>query len=150
MEQVSQPTPDIQVSSSEDAGENNTLLWVIVGAIALYWYYKTTQKKKEFVNAVYESDEKIIDSFSKFVRTPLGTRYEATLIRQQIKPSYSQLLQIDRYLQSLSKYEHTILRKASQFERRVDVERALSVAELGAYLRIRKNLLEIMESIMNR
>lgn len=154
MENIQQPTPEISATPDANVSStdgNNTLVWIIIGAIALYWYYKTTQKKKEqFVNAVYENDNKVIDSFSKFVKTPLGTRYEGTLLKQRVKPSYGQLLKIDRFLQSLSKYEHTVLLKASQFERRVEVERALSIAELGVYLKIRKRLMEIMESIMNR
>ena len=132
-------------------GEGNTLLWLALGAIAIYWYYKSTQnKKQDFANALYENSESPIDSFSKFIQTPMGTRFEMNFYRNRVKPSVNQILRIDRFLQRLSKLEQSIFKKAIQFERRRDVERALSQKELSIYLPIRKGLMEISDSILRR
>jgi hypothetical protein len=150
MEQVTQPTPQI---SSDSLGESQdyTLLWLTLGIIAIYWYAQTNKKNKEdFFNATYDSDSKVIDSFSKFIQTPLGSRYESMFLRQGVKPNVNQILRIDRCLQRLSKYEHNILKKATQFETRTDIERALSQKELSIYLPIRKKLMECMDSILHK
>lgn len=153
MEEVSQIAPAQSISSdSMSQGEQDyTLLWIAVGIIALYWYSKTTEKKQEsFVNALVENESKVIDSYSKFIRTPLGSRYESALLRAGIKPSVDKILRIDRFLQKLSKYEQSVFKKAAQFERRKDAERALTEKELGIYLPIRKKLMEIMDSILQK
>lgn len=148
--EATQTTPQISSDSLSQNEEDNTLLWVALGIIAIYWYYKTTERKKqEFVGALYEENNRVIDSYSKFIQTPLGSRYENTFLRKNIKPSINQVLRIDRLLQSLSKYEHSIFKKAVEFERRTDVERALTQRELAIYLPIRKKLMEIMDSILH-
>ena len=146
-----QPSPQISSDSLSQQGEDNTLLWVALGAIAIYWYYKSTQnKKQDFANALYEDKESPVDSYSKFIQTPMGTRFEMNFYRNRVKPSVNQILRIDRFLQRLSKYEQSIFKKAIQFERRRDVERALSQKELSIYLPIRKGLMEISDSILRR
>ena len=150
MEGAVQPTTPISSDGLSQQGEDNTLLWVALGIIAIYWYYKTTQRKKEeFVGALYEEENKVVDSYSKFIRTPLGSRFENNFLRRGVKPSINQVLRIDRLLQSLSKYEQSILKKAVQFERRTDVERALTQKELAIYLPIRKKMMEISDSILH-
>ena len=146
-----QPTPQISSDSLSQQGEDNSLLWLALGIIAIYWYYKTTQRKKQdFANALYEEKNKAVDSFSKFIQTPMGTRFEMNFYRNGVKPSINQILRIDRLLQSLSKQQQDIFQKAIQFERRVDVERALTHKELTVYLPIRKKLMEISDSILHR
>jgi hypothetical protein len=143
-----QPTPQISSNSLSQSGEDNTLLWVALGIIAIYWYYKTTERKKEnYASALYEENDRAVDSYSKFIQTPLGSRFENNFLRKGIKPSINQVLRIDRVLQTLSKYEQSVFKKAIQFERRTDAERALTQKELGVYLPIRKKLMEISDSI---
>jgi len=149
--EAGQPTPQISSDSLSQQGEDNSLLWLALGIIAIYWYYKTTQRKKQdFANALYEEKNKAVDSFSKFIQTPMGTRFEMNFYRNGVKPSINQILRIDRLLQSLSKQQQDIFQKAIQFERRVDVERALTHKELTVYLPIRKKLMEISDSILHR
>lgn len=149
--EATQPTAQISSDSLSQQGEDNTLLWVALGIIAIYWYYKTTERKKEdYVGAIYEENNKVIDSYSKFIQTPLGSRFENTFLRKGVKPSINQVLRIDRILQGLSKYEHSIFKKAAQFERRMDVERALTQKEIAIYLPIRKKLMEVMDSILHK
>jgi len=143
-----QPTPQISSDSLSQQGEDNTLLWVALGLIAIYWYYKTSERKKEnYASALYEENDRAVDSYSKFIQTPLGSRFENNFLRNGIKPSINQVLRIDRVLQTLSKYEQSVFKKAIQFERRTDAERALTQKELGVYLPIRKKLMEISDSI---
>ena len=150
MEGAVQPTSPISSDSLSQQGEDNTLLWLALGIIAIYWYYKTTERKKqEFVGAVYEENNRVIDSYSKFIKTPLGSRFENNFLRARVKPNVNQILRIDRVLQTLSKYEQSIFKKAVQFERRTDVERALTQKELAIYLPIRKKLMEISDSILH-
>jgi hypothetical protein len=149
--EAGQPTPQISSDGLSQQGEDNSLLWLALGIIAIYWYYKTTQRKKQdFANALYEEKNKAVDSFSKFIQTPMGTRFEMNFYRNGVKPSINQILRIDRLLQSLSKQQQDIFQKAIQFERRVDVERALTHKELTVYLPIRKKLMEISDSILHR
>jgi hypothetical protein len=149
--EAGQPTPQISSDGLSQQGEDNSLLWLALGIIAIYWYYKTTQRKKQdFANALYEEKNKSVDSFSKFIQTPMGTRFEMNFYRNGVKPSINQILRIDRLLQSLSKQQQDIFQKAIQFERRVDVERALTHKELTVYLPIRKKLMEISDSILHR
>ena len=147
MEQVAQPTPQISSDSLVNQQEDYTILWIALGIIAIYWYNKTSTKKQDFVNAAYEGDPNVIDSYSKFIKTPLGSRFENTILRKRKKPSVNQILRIDRILQGMSKYEHQIFKKASKFEQRKDVERALPQNEIAVYLPIRKKLMEVMDSI---
>lgn len=150
MEGAVQATPQITNDSVSQQGEDNTLLWIALGIIAIYWYYKKTEQKKEnFANAIGEEENRLIDSYSKLIKTPLGSRFESKFLRSGVKPSINQILRIDRLLQSLSKYEQSILKKAVQFERRTDVERALTQKELGVYLPVRRKLMEIMDSILH-
>lgn len=150
MEQAQQPIQQIS-SDSLDEGQDYTLLWITLGVIALYWYNQMQKKKEDnFVNANYDSNSKVIDSYSKFIQTPLGSRYENSFLRQGIKPSVNQILRIDRCLQRLSKNEHSIFKKATQFETRKDIERALTQKEISIYLPIRKNLMECMDSILHK
>jgi hypothetical protein len=143
-----QPTPQISSDSLSQQGEDNTLLWVALGLIAIYWYYKTSERKKQdYASALYEENDRAVDSYSKFIQTPLGSRFENNFLRNGIKPSINQVLRIDRVLQTLSKYEQSVFKKAIQFERRTDAERALTQKELGVYLPIRKKLMEISDSI---
>jgi hypothetical protein len=145
-----QPTPQISSDSLSQSGEDNTLLWVALGIIAIYWYYKTTERKnQDYVSAVYEENDRVVDSYSKFIQTPLGSRYENNFLRSGVKPSINQVLRIDRLLQTLSKYEQSVFKKAIQFERRTDAERALTQKELAVYLPIRKKLMEISDSILH-
>jgi hypothetical protein len=145
-----QPTPQISSDSLSQSGEDNTLLWVALGIIAIYWYYKTTERKnQDYVSAVYEENDRVVDSYSKFIQTPLGSRYENNFLRNGVKPSINQVLRIDRLLQTLSKYEQSVFKKAIQFERRTDAERALTQKELAVYLPIRKKLMEISDSILH-
>lgn len=145
-----QPTPQISSDSLSQGGEDNTLLWVALGIIAIYWYYKTTERKnQDYVSAVYEENDRVVDSYSKFIQTPLGSRYENNFLRNGVKPSINQVLRIDRLLQTLSKYEQSVFKKAIQFERRTDAERALTQKELAVYLPIRKKLMEISDSILH-
>ena len=149
--EAAQPTPQISGDSLSQQGEDNTLLWLALGIIAIYWYYKTTERKKQdFANALFEEKNKSVDSYSKFIQTPLGSRFENNFYRNGVKPSINQVLRIDRLLQSLSKAEQSIFQKAIQFERRTDVERALTQKELGVFLPIRKKLMEISDSILHR
>jgi hypothetical protein len=98
-----QPTPQISSDSLSQSGEDNTLLWVALGIIAIYWYYKTTERKKEnYASALYEENDRAVDSYSKFIQTPLGSRFENNFLRKGIKPSINQVLRIDRVLQTLS------------------------------------------------
>jgi len=151
MEQATQPTPQVSSDSlGESESQDYTLLWITLGVIAIYWYQKSQNEKADFLNANYDSDSKVIDSFSKFIQTPLGSRYENVFLRQGVKPNVNQILRIDRCLQKLSKYEHSILKKATQFETRTDIERALSQKELTIYLPIRKKLMECMDSILHK
>jgi len=146
-----QPTPQISSESLSQSGEDNTLLWVALGIIAIYWYYKTTERKKEdFANALYEENDRAVDSYSKFIQSPLGSRFENNFLRKGVKPSVNQILRIDRVLLSLSKYEQSVFKKAIQFERRTDVERALTQKEIAIYLPIRKKLMEISDSILRK
>jgi len=146
-----QPTPQISSKSLSQSGEDNTLLWVALGIIAIYWYYKTTERKKEdFANALYEENDRAVDSYSKFIQSPLGSRFENNFLRKGVKPSVNQILRIDRVLQTLSKYEQGVFKKAIQFERRTDVERALTQKEIAIYLPIRKKLMEISDSILRK
>jgi hypothetical protein len=146
-----QPTPQISSDSLSQSGEDNTLLWVALGIIAIYWYYKTTERKKEdFANALYEENDRAVDSYSKFIQSPLGSRFENNFLRKGVKPSVNQILRIDRVLQTLSKYEQGVFKKAIQFERRTDVERALTQKEIAIYLPIRKKLMEIGDSILRK
>jgi hypothetical protein len=146
-----QPTPQISSESLSQSGEDNTLLWVALGIIAIYWYYKTTERKKEdFANALYEENDRAVDSYSKFIQSPLGSRFENNFLRKGVKPSVNQILRIDRVLQTLSKYEQGVFKKAIQFERRTDVERALTQKEIAIYLPIRKKLMEISDSILRK
>jgi len=146
-----QPTPQISSDSLSQSGEDNTLLWVALGIIAIYWYYKTTERKKEdFANALYEENDRAVDSYSKFIQSPLGSRFENNFLRKGVKPSVNQILRIDRVLQTLSKYEQGVFKKAIQFERRTDVERALTQKEIAIYLPIRKKLMEISDSILRK
>lgn len=143
-----QPTPQISSNSLSQQGEDNTLLWVALGIIAIYWYYKSTERnKQDYASALYEENDRAVDSYSKFIQTPLGSRFENNFLRKGIKPSINQVLRIDRVLQTLSKYEQSVFKKAIQFERRTDAERALTQKELGVYLPIRKKLMEISDSI---
>lgn len=143
-----QPTPQISSDSLSQQGEDNTLLWVALGIIAIYWYYKSTERnKQDYASALYEENDRAVDSYSKFIQTPLGSRFENNFLRKGIKPSINQVLRIDRVLQTLSKYEQSVFKKAIQFERRTDAERALTQKELGVYLPIRKKLMEISDSI---
>lgn len=145
-----QPTSQISSDSLSQGGEDNTLLWVALGIIAIYWYYKTTERKKQdYASALYEENERAVDSYSKFIQTPLGSRFENNFLRKGVKPSINQVLRIDRVLQTLSKYEQSVFKKAIQFERRTDAERALTQKELGVYLPIRKKLMEISDSILH-
>ena len=146
-----QSTPQISSDSLSQSGEDNTLLWVALGIIAIYWYYKTTERKKEdFANALYEENDRAVDSYSKFIQSPLGSRFENNFLRKCVKPSVNQILRIDRVLQTLSKYEQGVFKKAIQFERRTDVERALTQKEIAIYLPIRKKLMEISDSILRK
>jgi hypothetical protein len=146
-----QPTPQISSENLSQSGEDNTLLWIALGVIAIYWYYKTTERKKQdYASALYEEKDRAVDSYSKFIQSPLGSRFENNFLRKGVKPSINQVLRIDRVLQSLSKYEQSIFKKAIQFERRTDVERALTQKELGVYLPIRKKLMEISDSILHK
>ena len=143
-----QPTPQISSDSLSNQGEDNTLLWVALGIIAIYWYYKSTERKKQdYASALYEENDRLVDSYSKFIQTPLGSRFENNFLRKGVKPSINQVLRIDRVLQTLSKYEQSVFKKAIQFERRTDMERALTQKELGVYLPIRKKLMEISDSV---
>ena len=143
-----QPTPQISSDSLSNQGEDNTLIWVALGIIAIYWYYKTTERKRQdYASALYEENDRLVDSYSKFIQSPLGSRFENNFLRKGVKPSINQVLRIDRVLQTLSKYEQSVFKKAIQFERRTDVERALTQKELGVYLPIRKKLMEISDSV---
>jgi cbb3-type cytochrome oxidase subunit 3 len=143
-----QPTPQISSDSLSQQGEDNTLIWVALGIIAIYWYYKTTERKRQdYASALYEENDRLVDSYSKFIQSPLGSRFENNFLRKGVKPSINQVLRIDRVLQTLSKYEQSVFKKAIQFERRTDVERALTQKELGVYLPIRKKLMEISDSV---
>jgi hypothetical protein len=146
-----QPTPQISSDGLSQQGQDNTLLWLALGLIAIYWYSKTTQnKKQDFANALYEKEEKPIDSYSKLIQTPLGSRFQMKFYRNRVKPSVNQVLSIDRFLQRLSKNQQVVFKKATQFERRKDMERALSLKEIEVYLPIRKRLLEISDSILHK
>ena len=143
-----QPTPQISSDSLSNQGEDNTLIWVALGIIAIYWYYKTTERKRQdYASALYEENDRLVDSYSKFIQSPLGSRFENNFLRKGVKPSINQVLRIDRVLQTLSKYEQSVFKKAIQFERRTDMERALTQKELGVYLPIRKKLMEISDSV---
>lgn len=149
--EATQPTTQISNDNPSIEGEDNTLFWVAFGIIAIYYYYKATERKKEnYVGAVYEENNKVIDSYSKFIRTTYGSRFENSFLRKGVKPSVNQVLKIDRFLQSLSKYEQSILKKAADFERRTDIERALNQKEIAIFLPIRKKLMEAMDSILQK
>jgi len=156
MEQaVSQTTSTPINADIDNLGDNQdyTIIWITLGIIALYWWNKQNQKKnQEFLGAVYNeiSNNKIIDSYSKFIKTPLGSRYEGVILRQGVKPSANQVLGIDSLLQRLSREQHIVLKKASQFETRKDVERALTQRELAIYLPIRKKMMERLDNIMSK
>jgi hypothetical protein len=106
-----QPTPQISSDNLSQSGEDNTLLWIALGVIAIYWYYKTTERKKQdYASALYEENDRVVDSYSKFIQSPLGSRFENNFLRKGVKPIVNHILRIDRVLHILSKYEQGVFK----------------------------------------
>lgn len=136
-------TPNTENSTSNSQGNNWALL--ILGGICLYLLMR-----KPKVKAVEPPKSNKIDSYSKFVLTPMGKNVEEQLKQEGITLSADQILSLDKCLQGLKDEDYALLEKACQFVKKEELYRALSKEEMNKFYPIKKRIMDCVDETLNR
>jgi len=131
--------------ASSGAQPNSNWALIILGGICLYLLLR-----KPKVKAVEPPKSNKIDSYSKFLMTPMGKNVEEQLKEDGIDLSADQILSLDKCLQGLKDDEYAILEKACQFVKKDELYRALTKDELKKFYPIRKRIMDCVDETLHR
>ena len=91
-----------------------------------------------------------IDSFSKFLTTPMGKSVGDQLYQEGTELSAYQILMVDKCLQNLDDEENKVLLKASQFAQKPDLYKALSDEEMKKFIPVRRKIMDCVDEVLTR
>lgn len=124
--------------------DNNQL--VIIGLVILGIYLIMRNRKK----VEPKETNPAIDSFSKFLSTPMGKSVGEQLQEDGTELSAYQVLMVDKCLQGLSDEENKVLLKASQFPKKQDLYKALSDEEMKKFIPVRRKIMDCVDEVLTR
>jgi len=136
-------SPTTEGATSTPQNTNWGLL--ILGAICLYLLMRKPKQK-----VVEPPKSNKIDSYSKFLMTPMGKDVEEQLKDEGISLSADQIMSLDKCLQGLKEDEYALLEKACQFVKKDELYRALTKEELKKFYPIRKRIMDCVDETLHR
>ena len=136
-------SPTTDSTSTTSQGNNWALL--ILGGICLYLLMR-----KPKVKTVEPPKSNKLDSYSKFIMTPMGKNVEEQLKEEGIVLSADQIMSLDKCLQGLKEDEYALLEKACQFVKKDELYRALTKDELNKFRPIRKRIMDCVDETLHR
>ena len=135
---------DNATPNMEGSTDKNQL--VVVGLVILGIYLMMRNRKK----VVPKETNPAIDSFSKFLGTPMGKSVGEQLNQEGTELSSYQVLMVDKCLQGLSDEENQVLLKASQFPKKQDLYKALSDEEMKRFIPVRRKIMDCVDEVLTR
>jgi hypothetical protein len=131
-------------NTMDGSSDNNQL--VVIGLVILGIYLIMRNRKK----VVPKETNPAIDSFSKFLTTPMGKSVGDQLYQEGTELSAYQILMVDKCLQNLDDEENKVLLKASQFAQKPDLYKALSDEEMKKFIPVRRKIMDCVDEVLTR
>ena len=131
-------------NTMDGSSDNNQL--VVIGLVILGIYLVMRNRNK----VVPKETNPAIDSFSKFLTTPMGKSVGDQLYQEGTELSAYQILMVDKCLQNLSDEENKVLLKASQFSQKPDLYKALSDEEMKKFIPVRRKIMDCVDEVLTR
>jgi hypothetical protein len=137
-----------QVAAAPQATAEQDNSWVVIllSAIGVYLLFKKPKPK----SSASSDESSRLDSFSKFLNTPLGQSIDDQMAQEGIELSGSQIMMLDRCLQGLTNEQYRILEKASGFSKKEDLFKALSAEEIKVFKPLRKRIMDCVDETINK
>ena len=131
-------------NTMEGSSDNNQLVVVALVILGVYLIFRNRKKVEP------KETNPAIDSFSKFLSTPMGKSVGEQLQHDGNELSSYQVLMLDKCLQNLNDEENKVLLKASQFPQKRDLYKALSDEEMKKFLPVRRKIMDCVDETLNR
>ena len=131
-------------NTMEGSSDKNQL--IVLGLAILGIYLIMRNRKKE----VPKETNPAIDSFSKFLQTPLGRSIGDQLASEGNELSSYQVLMVDKCLQNLTDEENRVLLKASAFDKKQDLYKALDDEEMKRFMPVRRKIMDCVDEVLTR
>jgi translation elongation factor EF-G len=136
----STPTPITETSNDTN--------WAVIllGAIGIYLLFRKPKAKD---SKSTEEEDKKINTFDKFKKTPMGKSIDEQLDEEGVELSENQIKMLDKCLEGLSEKEYKVISKASQFVKKEDLYKALSDEEMKTFLPVRRKIMDCVDATLN-
>jgi len=131
-------------NTMDGTSDNKQLL--VIGLVVLGIYLMMRNRTK----VVPKETNPAIDSFSKFLQTPMGQSVGDQLYSDGTELSSYQVLMVDKCLQGLNDEENRVLLKASQFPKKQDLYKALSDDEMKRFIPVRRKIMDCVDEVLTR
>jgi translation elongation factor EF-G len=136
----STPTP-----TTETSNDTNWAV-LLLGAIGIYLLFRKPKAKD---SKSTEEEDKKINTFDKFKKTPMGKSIDEQLDEEGVELSDNQIKMLDKCLEGLSEKEYKVISKASQFVKKEDLYKALSDEEMKTFLPVRRKIMDCVDATLN-
>jgi translation elongation factor EF-G len=138
----STPTP---TNTNETSNDTNWAV-ILLGAIGIYLLFRKPKAKD---SKSTEEEDKKINTFDKFKKTPMGKSIDEQLDEEGVELSDNQIKMLDKCLEGLSEKEYKVISKASQFVKKEDLYKALSDEEMKTFLPVRRKIMDCVDATLN-